>query len=265
MKEIQGLFFNLLGIIKDASTLPKTLKNNQLIHVWRQENKESASIKFVKDPEGNFFKPPSTELTEKEIDYFLIQIVNSYKGATLIVKSGEKNKSKEIRVDKNGIQRCNIRNAGLVTRVNQRGDVEIYYVSSPTIENKKQIKVLTIFEDNLPFEDSGLIDTVIENEEKLKPHGTELKEAYAKLKAKTNEKKETPTEPQKEVKKVENSLTKGLKKLETKETEEEPKKKTVKPKKKKVVKKSDGGKKKRTLKTESEKKEAEKEIKEYSK
>lgn len=127
---------------------------------------------------------PITAITERDIDYFLIQVVNTYRGSIVIVKTGDDERITEAKVDQQGIQRIHIRNAGLLMRVSENGGVEIYRVSSPTANNKKTIRVFTLFTENLPFGNPKLLDAIINDDELLREFGSDLKAIYAALKQK---------------------------------------------------------------------------------
>ena len=182
---MQGLYLdNLIGVIKDASSLSRSLRNHGSIRVFPDQNKpdkEIALVEFLKTEDG-FYTSPVTELAEKDMTYFIVKAVNTYQGSTLIVKNAESGKPGKVKTDKRGIQRCNIRGSGIVIRVSQRGFVEIYYVSSPTENNKKKVKCLTLFEGNIPFNNSHIADIMIEDNETLKEYAEDIKEAYKRIK-----------------------------------------------------------------------------------
>jgi len=182
---MKGLYLdNLIGVIKDASSLSQSLRNHGSIRVFpdrSKEGKEFALVEFQKKPDGTFGSP-ATELAEKDMTYFLIQAVNTYKGSTLIVKNAENGKLREIRTDRRGIQKCNIRGSGIVIRVSQRGHIEIYYVTSPTENNKKKVKYHTLFEGDIPFNNSHIANIMIEDNEYLKAHAEDIKKAYEQIK-----------------------------------------------------------------------------------
>ncbi len=183
---MKGLFFNLIGIIKDAAALPQNIKKilREVQSVRLREDrpgKWSAMIPFLKAPNGSFMSP-ITAITEKNIDYFLIQVVNTYRGSTIIAKTGDDERIKEAKMDQQGIQRIHMRNVGLLMRVSENGSVEVYRISSPTENNKKTIKVFTLFAENLPFENSKLLDALINDDELLREFGSDLKTTYESLK-----------------------------------------------------------------------------------
>ena len=146
-----------------------------------KEGKEFALVEFLKTEDG-FYTSPVTELAEKDMTYFIVKAVNTYQGSTLIVKNAESGKPSKVKTDKRGIQRCNIRGSGIVIRVSQRGHVEIYYVTSPTENNKKKIKYVTLFEGDIPFNNSHIANIMIEDNETLKEYAEDIKEAYKQIK-----------------------------------------------------------------------------------
>jgi len=181
---MKGLHFNLIGVIKNAFSIPENLRKHGSIRAFPDKKKEGnyfAFVEFQRKTDGTFGSPV-TGLAEKDMDYFLIQAVNTYGGSTLIVKHAESGKSKEVRTDKRGNQRCNIRSAGIVIRVNQNGQVEVYYVASPTVNDKKEIQCHTFYEGNLPFGNSQILDVMLAADKNLNEHAEDIKAAYKQIK-----------------------------------------------------------------------------------
>lgn len=180
---MQGLYFKLIGVINDATGLSESLKRHGSIRVINDTKKggQFAMVEFMRTEDGSFI-PPTTELTEKDINFFLVEVVNTYMGAEMIVRTGDKEKPREIRVDKFGNQHCKISKAGTIIRVSRWGKVEIFHVTSPTVNNRKYIKTFPVFEDNLPFENSSLLDAVIKDEPVLKQFESDIKKAYDTIK-----------------------------------------------------------------------------------
>ncbi len=181
---MQGLYLdNLIGVIKDASSLSRSLRNHGSIRVFPDRNKEGkefALVEFLKTEDG-FYASPVTELAEKDMTYFIVKVANTYKGSTLIVKDAESGKPGNVKTDKRGIQRCNIRGNGIVIRVSQRGHVEIYYVTAPTENNRKKVKCRTLYEGTLLFNNPSLLNADMEDNEYLSKYAEDIKEAYKQI------------------------------------------------------------------------------------
>ncbi|GAG36777.1 unnamed protein product, partial [marine sediment metagenome] len=188
MKISDGLHVNLLGVIKNPSSIPKNVRHLESIYVTR--NRSLAYVTFQIASDG-YCTPPTTELAEKNMDYFLIEVVNTYKGAKIAVK--KEGKEKNVWVDQKGIQRARINGSGQIIRVNNRGHVEIYYISSPTENDKKKIKYLVRFEDDLNFilRNPQLLQKRIEDDktETLKEHEEEIKKLHKSVTEERLEKK----------------------------------------------------------------------------
>lgn len=242
MSEIRALHLDLIGVINNASSLPQDIKRilrkNRYIRVLKDmgdNGKWFAMVTFFRTKDGSFISP-TTALTEKDINFFLIQAKNTYKGSTIVVKTGAKEKPGKIKVDGEENQRCNIRGAATIIRVSQNGNVEVYRVTSPTVDNKKQIRVFTRFEDILPFENEHLLNATIEDNEVLKEFADDIKRAHTETKEKKDreyERIEVPAEKEALVEKPETEETKEAPtepETAPKPRKPEPKKKTAKGK-----------------------------------
>ena len=187
MSEIRDLDLKLIGVINDAFSLPQDIKRilreDRSIRVLkdkRNNEKWFAMVTFRKE-EDNFFTSPTTALTEKNINYFLIQARNTDQKSTIVVKTGAKEKPGKVKADGEGNQRCNIRGAATIIRVSQNGNVGIYRVNSPTIDNKKQIKVSILFKGTLPFKNKRSFNAKIKKNKIPKEFVPDLKKAYASI------------------------------------------------------------------------------------
>ena len=129
MKISEGLHVNLIGVIKNTNSIPKKLRHHKSIYIARNpETKEEtkAYITFQRNPETGYFISPTTELNERDVDYFLIEVVNAYREARMAVKTRIKNKwrDKEVRTDRKKIQRCRVNGLSLMIRVTTQGKTE---------------------------------------------------------------------------------------------------------------------------------------------
>lgn len=144
MKISKGLYANLYGVMR-GDKIPRLPKgNHESVRVKKENGKVSALIKFLEKEDGNW-DPPLEELSEKDMSYFLIQIVNTFPGGQVLVKVNKK--EKEVKTNRKGVQYCFIRGSAQVLRCDRkRRYLEIYDLHQFTIENKKRIVSRTIFE-----------------------------------------------------------------------------------------------------------------------
>ncbi len=182
MQISKGLHVNLLGVIKNPANVPEKLRHHRNIYIARnpETKKETkAYITFQRNPETGYFSSPTTELNEKDIDYFLIEVVNAYREARIAVKTRTKNKwrNKEVRTDRKKIQRCRVNGLSLMIRVSAQGKTEIFLLSSPTENDKKKVNYSVIFNNDLVFEDENLFNMMIE-QNNLQDYKSELKQLF---------------------------------------------------------------------------------------
>lgn len=144
MQLSRGLYLNLYGVMRGekVSRLPKG--NHSSIRIKKEKSGNSALIKFLEKEDGNW-DPPLEELSEKDMSYFLVQVVNTFSGAQLLVRVN--GKEKEVKTNKKDINYCFVRGNAQVLRYDRkRKYLEIYHVNQFTVENKKKIVPKTIFE-----------------------------------------------------------------------------------------------------------------------
>jgi len=185
MKLANGLYVNLIGVIKNPSFLPDYLKRDKSVYVSRnpETRKETkAYITFRHDSKNNHFNSPLPEISESDINYFLMEVVNAYRGGSrMAVKSlisANKWKDKPVRTDKRKIQRCRVNGRSEIIRVDVNGKAEIYSISAPTVNDKKEVISSTIFCGNLPFENTNAFQNMIKRYSFLEEHKNDLKRLY---------------------------------------------------------------------------------------
>ncbi len=230
-----GLHVEIIGVIDDASSLSKSLRDHGFIHVMQGKDrdgkdKEFAFVYFQKREDGSFHLPTTAlRINDMRIN---IRVTNTYQGARLLAIS-ETGKKPKIRVDTRDRwqERCMIgttKGGAVIARVSRGGDVKISLLSisrkvgEGEIEELLQVGRLDVYQANIPVNNPGYVGAFINQDPELKKFSPELEEA---IKSFENDR---PSGPSNKL-----DLTEAIKRKEEKKKEEEEETKTP-PEEKKI-------------------------------
>lgn len=192
--------FNLIGLFKNPDELPEDVKKDKAIwHFRNKKGKKMASIRFV--PDGDFFKSPVAGITEDDVDFFQIGVINTCEDSRMLARVGNNDRPKYPFTDENsGKQRIRLtgKDATTLIRVNKEGHVEILRVSSEVINNRKQIEALSLFKGKLLFKNEAKLKVVISDNEFLSLFEKDIKELHDSLNKPKERLPETPPEKKKD-------------------------------------------------------------------
>lgn len=173
---MKALYFNLLGIFKNPKNLPKS---ESIRRFTTKKGREQASIRF--QPDGDFFMSPVKGVSESNVDFFLVEVVNTFGGSRMVARVGKEDRSREPYTDsRSGKQMLRLSGGAAATlvRVHNTGKVEMLRVSSPIVNNRKTIEVFSLFEGNLPFENEAVFKAVVTGNETLSQFAEDIRQLH---------------------------------------------------------------------------------------